>query len=295
QNERGGGNEREPRRRQCSLPTHRVGERAAWDLRRHRRQPTDGERKPDVLFRPAEIGQVECEERAEAQLNIGEKKIRPIESAPAAIRYFPISKLAPVAMLRDDPPRAGMETEDVLENSGAPPGLLGLVARFRTTLSCLGSSTHCSCNSPLRLPPLALVSGGSGSGRAIFAGVLCFVARLDVADVLGKSLQRGAQPSLVLSLLLVLGLMHVRNSRHLGNECFDDLIDGFMDGTLFAVLGVCSPRSLSRLAGPCNAKTTCQWALSSPAPNGPTGGLERSCNFRPAAALPDAVIRASEP
>src|SRR5262249_7791946 len=74
QNERGGGNEREPRRRQCSLPTHRVGERAAWDLRRHRRQPTDGERKPDVLFRPAEIGQVECEERAEAQLNIAEKK-----------------------------------------------------------------------------------------------------------------------------------------------------------------------------------------------------------------------------
>lgn len=122
--------------------------------------------------------------------------------------------------------------------------MLGLVARFRTTLFCLGSSTHCSCNSPLRLPPLALVpsSGSSGSGHAIFAGVLCFVARLDVAHVLGKSLQRGAQPSLVLSLLLVLGLMHVRNSRHLGNECFDDLIDGFMDGhclqsSEFAVLG----------------------------------------------------------
>jgi hypothetical protein len=97
-----------PARRQCSLPPHRVGERAARDLRRHRRQPADRERKPDVLFRPAEIGQVECEERAEAQLNIGEKKICPIEPPPAAIRYFPIAKFSPVAMLRDDPPRSGM-------------------------------------------------------------------------------------------------------------------------------------------------------------------------------------------
>src|SRR5262245_21587519 len=64
--------------------------------------------KPDVLFRPAEVGQVECEERAEAQLNIGEKKIRPIESPPAAIGYFAIAKLAPVALLREDAPRSGM-------------------------------------------------------------------------------------------------------------------------------------------------------------------------------------------
>src|SRR5207302_1420155 len=43
-------------------------------------------------------------------------------------------------------------------------------------------------------------------------------------------LQRGAQPGLVVSLLLILALMHVRNSRHLRDEGLDDLIDGFVDG-----------------------------------------------------------------
>src|SRR5262249_61791890 len=92
----------------CPLPGTRVRERPAGDLRRHRRQPTHRERKPNVLFRPAEVGQVECEKRAEAQLNIGEKKIRPIESPPTAIGYFAIAKLAPVAMLRDDAPQSGV-------------------------------------------------------------------------------------------------------------------------------------------------------------------------------------------
>jgi hypothetical protein len=71
-------------------------------LCRHRGQPTNGERQPDILFRPTEIGQIERQERAEADLDVGQKKISPIESPPAAIRYFPLSNLSLVAMLRND-------------------------------------------------------------------------------------------------------------------------------------------------------------------------------------------------
>src|SRR5437588_678323 len=84
--------------------------------------------------------------------NLGDKKIRPIESPAAAIGYFPISKLAPMAMLRDYPPRSGMETEEAIANSRALPGLLGSVARFRTTIFHLRPSTHWSCDSPLGFP-----------------------------------------------------------------------------------------------------------------------------------------------
>jgi hypothetical protein len=72
-------------------------------LCRHRRQPTDGERKPDILLRPTEIGQVKRQERAEAHLHVREEKIRPIEPTSAAIGYFPVSKFAPVAVLGDQP------------------------------------------------------------------------------------------------------------------------------------------------------------------------------------------------
>jgi hypothetical protein len=98
-----GGNQHKAARRQAPLPAHRIGERAARDLRRDRRQSADSKREPDVLFRPTEIGQVKRQERAEAHLHVGQEKVRPIEPAPAAIRYFPVAEFAPVAMLRDRP------------------------------------------------------------------------------------------------------------------------------------------------------------------------------------------------
>jgi hypothetical protein len=72
-------------------------------LCRHRRQSTDGERNPDVLLRPPEIGQIKRQKRAEAHLHVGQEKIRPIEPTPAAIGYFPVSKFAPVPVLGDQP------------------------------------------------------------------------------------------------------------------------------------------------------------------------------------------------
>jgi hypothetical protein len=68
---------------QTPLPTHRVGECAARDLRRHRRQSTDGERKANILLRPTEIGQVKRQERAEAHLHVGQEKV---QSSPRRLR-----------------------------------------------------------------------------------------------------------------------------------------------------------------------------------------------------------------
>ncbi len=56
ENERRGRDQDKAGRRQSTLPTHRVGERAARNLHRHSRQSTDGQGEPDILFRPAEIG-----------------------------------------------------------------------------------------------------------------------------------------------------------------------------------------------------------------------------------------------
>src|SRR6266511_2432622 len=137
-----------PGRRPPPLPTHRVRERAARDLRRHARQSADGQREPNVLFRPTQIGQVESEERAEAHLNVGQEKVRPIEAPPAAVRYFPISEFSPAAMLRDRAARAGVKIDKPLANSGVSSGWLGSMIRssFRTMFFRAGRS-H---DSPLR-------------------------------------------------------------------------------------------------------------------------------------------------
>src|SRR5215831_3435648 len=151
QNECRGRDQDKAARRQPPLPTDSVGERAAGDLRRHARQSTDGQREPDVLFRPTPIGQVESQKRAEAHLDVGQEKIRPIETPPAAIRYFPIAKFAPVGVLRDRPPRSAVKTEKPLNNS-VSSGSLGSMIRgsFRTVLLQARRGTHRSCDSPLR-------------------------------------------------------------------------------------------------------------------------------------------------
>src|SRR5262249_51062593 len=134
QDQRRGRNEDKAACRQSALPAHRVGERAARDLRRHRGQSPDCEREPDVLFRPTELGQIKRQERAEAQLNVGQEKIGPIESPPTAIRYFPLSEFAFVAMLRNDLARSGVETEEALPKLRASPLSRRPLASMWTTL-----------------------------------------------------------------------------------------------------------------------------------------------------------------
>src|SRR5437764_25815 len=103
----------------------------------------------------------------------------------AAIGCFPISKLAPMAMLRDYPPRSGMETEEAIANSRALPGLLGSVARFRTTLFHLRPSTHWSCDSPLGFPLFSCSQAAAARDQA--APFLLVSAALLLASIFRTS------------------------------------------------------------------------------------------------------------
>ena len=154
--------------RQPPLPMHGVGERAAWDLRCHTRQSADREREPNVLFRPTQIGQVESEERAEAHLDIGQEKVRPIETPPATVRYLAIPELSLVAMLRDRAARAGVKTDKPLANSGASSGVFGFLIRrsFRTALFQAGRCTHRSCDSRFAFWSLKLLPTSDWPGSA---------------------------------------------------------------------------------------------------------------------------------
>src|SRR5262249_43464102 len=71
--------------RRPAPPRRGAGGRPAGFSRPHPRQSADREREPNVLFRPTQIGQVESEERAEAHLDIGQEKVRPIETPPATV------------------------------------------------------------------------------------------------------------------------------------------------------------------------------------------------------------------
>src|SRR5207248_11612829 len=87
----------------------RYGERAAGDQAYHACQCSHGERKADVLLGPTLISQIEREKRAEADLHVGHEEIRPVETASALVRYFPVAQLALPAMGRDEPTGAGMK------------------------------------------------------------------------------------------------------------------------------------------------------------------------------------------
>jgi hypothetical protein len=81
----GGASERDdPASDQQLLAGHRVGERATGNKADDGRETADRQEQPDILFRPVEAGKIEGHERAEAGLHVGDEKIRPVESVPAA-------------------------------------------------------------------------------------------------------------------------------------------------------------------------------------------------------------------
>src|SRR5262249_27759578 len=155
---------------------------------------------------------------AEAHLDVGQEKIRPIETPPAAIRYFPIAEFAPVAVLRDRPPRSAVKTEKPLNNSVSSGSFGSMIpGSFLTGLLQARRGTHRSCDSPLRCCSRKLLptSGLPGLGCTAIVGIFFFVTRRDFPHVIGKFLQGGAQPSLVVPFFLLFAFVRFRNLRHL--------------------------------------------------------------------------------
>ena len=103
---------------QCALPVRCVGERAAGNERRHADHPADRQGHADVLLRPSRVRQIECQERAEAHLHVGQEKIGPVEPAPALVGNFAIALPALPAVLRDDPSRTRGEAGEPFPNPG---------------------------------------------------------------------------------------------------------------------------------------------------------------------------------
>jgi hypothetical protein len=68
----------------------------------------------DVPLGPAQMGEVERDERAEAHLHVGRKEIHPVQAVPAARRSGPLQLALGAAMVRDG--RAGAS------KSSADPG-----------------------------------------------------------------------------------------------------------------------------------------------------------------------------
>src|SRR5215469_12368809 len=102
-------NRGDPGSNQGALPSQRVGQCAPRNQKQHTGEAADRQRQPDVLFRPAEIRQIERQERAEADLHVGHEEIRPIETVTTLIRDLAIAQLALVAMLRDQTTRVRMK------------------------------------------------------------------------------------------------------------------------------------------------------------------------------------------
>src|SRR6266576_7206152 len=71
----------------------------------------------------------------------------------------------------------------------------------------------------------------------VVARTLCPVARFDLPHFIGKLLQRGPQPSLVVSFFLLFAFVHSRNPFHFGNERFDDLVNCLVDGHRLLIRG----------------------------------------------------------
>ena len=69
-----------PRRNQRALRPRPVDQRARRRLHEDSRDPPDGERKSDALFVPLVAGEVNREEWSDSRLNVGEKKIQPVQT-----------------------------------------------------------------------------------------------------------------------------------------------------------------------------------------------------------------------
>src|SRR5437764_13830375 len=126
-----------------------------------------------------------------------------------------------------------MDPQEMLENPGRSSASCGATIRSRLVmLFPAGLGTHRWRDPPLCLasPELLPTSGGAGSSCMVVARPLCPVARFDFPHVIGELLQRGTQPSLVVSVFLLFAFVHSRNLLHFGNERFDDSVDCLVDG-----------------------------------------------------------------
>jgi hypothetical protein len=93
-------------RRQTSFPLDCVDKRSARRLGDDAGQRAGGERQPNLIFGPAEIGEVERNEGAESGLDIGEEEIHPVQAALASARDRNPHRLAGAAITREHPPEA---------------------------------------------------------------------------------------------------------------------------------------------------------------------------------------------
>jgi hypothetical protein len=134
-----------PTAARTAFPPHRVGERSAGDLRDHAGERPRRERKAHVLLRPAQSGQIESQERAEAHLHVGHEEVGPIEAAAALVGDFPIPLLPCPPMLRDQTTGTRGKTRQPLQTGKPLPYATEPASDFgnrRASTSTIGQRTH---------------------------------------------------------------------------------------------------------------------------------------------------------
>jgi len=87
----------------CTLPSNRVGQGTAGELRNDADDPAAGQNKTNVLLRPAAVREIERQEGTEADLDVGDKEVGPIEALSAFVGKSSVDRLAATAMLRNSP------------------------------------------------------------------------------------------------------------------------------------------------------------------------------------------------
>jgi hypothetical protein len=66
---------------QRAFRSEAVHQRARWSLHENTRDPSDRERQPNALFVPRKAGEVNRKEWPDPRLNVGQKKIQPVQTA----------------------------------------------------------------------------------------------------------------------------------------------------------------------------------------------------------------------
>src|SRR5262249_44538623 len=117
----------------------------------------------------------ERQERTEADLDVGKKEIGPVEPAPALVRDLAVERAAPLAMLRDKPPRARREFKQSLRLETLCLAPKGRPLRLRTHAhqsrsaqgSLVGTLSRQACSGPIERPgaqtkpaPIEIGAGG---------------------------------------------------------------------------------------------------------------------------------------
>ncbi len=100
QDQRRGADHDNADRDQSALPWQCVGQRAARDLAGDPRKPAKRQGIADVALRPAQMGQIERNEGAEAGLHVGKEEIHPVEAVAALRRRRAMQRLSGVVVAR---------------------------------------------------------------------------------------------------------------------------------------------------------------------------------------------------